>query len=198
MEFHSIANIFPLLGGDELQELADDIRDHGLKEPIWTYEGKVLDGRNRSAACVIAGVEPELREFKGDSEEAFRHVWSLNFHRRHLTQSQKGACAADAGEVLETCRKNAAGRRKRKPESVKERFPEQKQSRDEVGELFGVSGRYVDDAISVKRENPELHEKVKSGEMTLPQAKTKIREAERSQNLKTMEWPKGKSLRNKP
>ena len=31
---------------------------------------------------------------KGDPEEACRHVWSLNIHRRHMTQSQKGACAA--------------------------------------------------------------------------------------------------------
>ena len=151
MEFHPIANIFPLLSGDELQELADDIRERGLKEPIWTYEGKILDGRNRSAACRIAGVEPEIKEFRGTAEEAFRHVWSLNFHRRHMTQSQKGACAADAGEVLETCRKNARSRQKehgntapgRKKNTSGNLSLSVQRSRDEVGELFGVSGRYV-------------------------------------------------------
>lgn len=195
MEFHPIANIFPLLSGDELQELADDIRDNGLKEPIWTYESKILDGRNRSAACVIAGVDPEYRKFKGGPEEAFRHVWSLNFHRRHMTQSQKGACAADAGEVLEACREKAKQRQgertDRETDTSRKDFLEVKQSRDEVGNLFGVSGRYVDDAVAVKKKDPELHEKVKSGELTLPQAKTKIREDERSKTLKVMEWPKG-------
>jgi hypothetical protein len=42
---HAIAGIFPLLVGAELQSLADDIREHGLHEPIWRFEGTVLDGR---------------------------------------------------------------------------------------------------------------------------------------------------------
>ena len=193
MEHHPLASIFPLLPDSELQELADDIRERGLKEPIWTYEGKILDGRNRSAACRIAGVEPEIKEFSGTAEEVFRHVWSLNFHRRHLTQSQKGACAADAVGVIQDCISRAKERQGKRTDLV-ETFPQSdgKKSRDEVGEMFGVSGRYVDDAVTVKRKNPELHEKVKSGEMTLPQAKTQIRLSEREKNLKTMDWPEGK------
>jgi hypothetical protein len=65
--------------------------------------------------------------------------------------------------VLEDFKEKAAKRRKRKPESECETFHTQKEKKratDEVGELFGVSGRYVDDAVAVKRENPELHEKV--------------------------------------
>ena len=193
MEYHPIANVFPLLPESELQELADDIRERGLKEPIRTYEEKILDGRNRSAACIIAGVEPKYREFKGDPEEAFRHVWSLNFHRRHMTQSQKGACAADAVGVIQNCISRAKERQGKRTDLV-ETFPQSggKKSRDEVGEMFGVSGRYVDDAVAVKRENPELHEKVKSGEMTLPQAKREIRVAARNEILREMEWPEGK------
>ena len=123
MEYHPIANVFPLLPDPELQELADDIRERGLKEPIWTYEGKILDGRNRSAACRIAGVEPEIKEFSGTAEEAFRHVWSLNFHRRHLTQSQKGACAADAVGVIQDCISRAKERQGKRTDLV-ETFPQ--------------------------------------------------------------------------
>jgi len=94
-----------------------------------------------------------------------------------------GGGGADAGEVLETCRKNAKGRQgkrtDRESDTSAKSFTEVKRATDEVGELFGVSGRYVDDAVAVKRENPELHEKVLylvqylSGPLTLPQAKTK-------------------------
>ena len=147
MEHHPLASIFPLLPDSELQELADDIRERGLKEPIWTYEGKILDGRNRSAACRIAGVEPEIKEFSGTAEEAFRHVWSLNFHRRHLTQSQKGACAADAVGVIQDCISRAKERQGKRADcesdTSRKDFLEVKQSRDEVGELFGV-----DDAVA--------------------------------------------------
>ena len=40
MPFHPLADLFPLPSEDELRALADDIADHGLREPIVTLEGK--------------------------------------------------------------------------------------------------------------------------------------------------------------
>ena len=54
--FHAFASIFPLLPESELSALADDIRKNELREPAYLYDGKVLDGRNRARACIIAGV----------------------------------------------------------------------------------------------------------------------------------------------
>lgn len=50
-EWHPVACIFPMMDDASLHELADDIKKHGQYEPIMLYEGKILDGRNRSAAC---------------------------------------------------------------------------------------------------------------------------------------------------
>ena len=56
---HPVAALFPMLADDEIEELAADIKARGLLQPIvLDAEGRVLDGRNRLAACEIAGVEP--------------------------------------------------------------------------------------------------------------------------------------------
>jgi hypothetical protein len=41
-EFHDLADIFPLLAGDEAKALARDIREHGLHESITLLERDVF------------------------------------------------------------------------------------------------------------------------------------------------------------
>src|SRR4051812_4625813 len=90
---HQMANVFPLMGEEELAQLAADIKANGLKEPILLHEGQILDGRNRWKACQMAGVEPRTKAYEGG--EPATHVLSLNLHRRHLTPSQKAAVAVE-------------------------------------------------------------------------------------------------------
>jgi hypothetical protein len=54
-EYHEIAKAFPLMGESQLQDLVADISAKGLRIPITTFEGKILDGRNRDRACLLAG-----------------------------------------------------------------------------------------------------------------------------------------------
>ena len=42
--------------GDEFAALVEDIRNHGLREPVVLYEGQILDGDNRFRACEVAGI----------------------------------------------------------------------------------------------------------------------------------------------
>jgi len=92
-EFHEFANIFPMLDGEELENLRADIEKHGLVEPIVLYEGKILDGRNRATACEALGIEPvPVVEYTGDDPVAY--VVSKNLKRRHLNESQRAMVAA--------------------------------------------------------------------------------------------------------
>lgn len=89
---HPLADIFPMIAEADLKVLAADIAANGQVEPILLLEGKVLDGRNRQAACGLAGVDPVYAEFTGADPLSF--VLSKNLHRRHLSESQRAIAAA--------------------------------------------------------------------------------------------------------
>lgn len=92
MKFHPYSEIFPLIEGSEFDALVEDIKAQGLREKIWLYEGKILDGRNRFLACQKAKVKPAYRKFTGKDALAF--IVSLNVARRHLTEAQRAMAAA--------------------------------------------------------------------------------------------------------
>jgi hypothetical protein len=71
MQFHPLANIFPLIDGDDFAALVEDVRANGLREKIKLYDGAILDGRNRYRACVEAGVDPVFEMFDGGDPVAF-------------------------------------------------------------------------------------------------------------------------------
>jgi hypothetical protein len=92
-KFHEYSNLFPMASESELSELKEDIRENGLIEPIILYQNKILDGRNRMIACMSEGVTPAFTEYKGNDPLQF--VLSKNINRRHLTESQRAAIAAE-------------------------------------------------------------------------------------------------------
>lgn len=173
MKNHPIADVWPMMDEAKLAELADDIKKNGQLVPVWLYEGKILDGRNRWAACKIAGVEPKTKEYTGDEPTAF--AVSLNDRRRHMN---KGSLAAVAAELEPHFAADAKRRQARKPkaESVQAKMPEQKraQAREEAAKSVGVGDRYVSDAKKVKTEAPEVFERLKAGKITLQDAKREV------------------------
>lgn len=91
---HPACELFPLLDDEALRKLADDIAQNGLIEPIVTFRGLLIDGRNRLRACDLVDVEPVTREFEGDEADVVPWIVSKNLHRRHLTTSQRAMVAA--------------------------------------------------------------------------------------------------------
>jgi hypothetical protein len=93
IKIHPKAALFPMLSKEELNELAADIKTNGLREPIVVdKDGLLVDGRNRLAACEIAGVEPTVIDLNGTDTEAF--IISRNLARRHMNPGQRATVVA--------------------------------------------------------------------------------------------------------
>ena len=99
-EFHELANIFPLLEGEELETLLADIEANGQINKIILYQDKVLYGRNRYRVCEMLGIEPETIVYPGDDPIGL--VLSQNIHRRHLTVSQRTSLAVECRQLSST------------------------------------------------------------------------------------------------
>jgi hypothetical protein len=192
-EIHPVAMMFPEMSDGELAELANDIKENGLIEPIWTHADKVIDGRNRLAACQIAGVEPTFREWKGNGS-LVGFVMSLNLHRRHLTASQKATLAVEikpmlaaeiAAEKAKKCSEagKSGGRGNRKPDSSADEkgsatkcetvsSPEKanRDARKEAAKATGTNHKYVTQAEQIAAKSPETFDQVKRGDKTIGEA----------------------------
>lgn len=213
-EFHAIASLFPLLGDNELKMMAADIEEHGLREPIRLFEDKILDGRNRYLACLIADVTPEYLLFEGNRIEALAFVWSENFARRHLTSSQAAACLVDKEYLeaefaleVEKMREEArerqdegrklggqiAGRGRSKQEnsfsqSIDESYenPNARRTDSRLARSIGTNRQHLADMRKISEEHPEYREPIKAGEKTITQAKREIKKAEITLRLATL------------
>mgnify|MGYP001052839394 CR=1 FL=1 len=93
MDIHEAANIFPMITGADFAALRDDIKANGLLEPIILCNGKILDGRNRYAACLDVGIEPAYQDYYGE-QTPLDYVISKNLHRRHLNETQRAVVAS--------------------------------------------------------------------------------------------------------
>lgn len=107
LQQHPLSAAFPPMLADEQAQLTDDIIQHGQREPGVTFEGKVLDGWHRYLACYAAGVDFLSVEFDGGDPVAF--VKSKNWHRRHLSASQKAAAEVALHEWAGSGRNHAPG-----------------------------------------------------------------------------------------
>lgn len=175
IEFHPLANIFPLIEGDEFEKLVADIRQHSLRDQITLLGKQILDGRNRYRACVAAKVLPEsLDELTATQLKHFRQlvpmgapeptqddlvafVLSKNLHRRQLNESQRAMVAA-----------NIANMRQGERTDVEPSANLQKVAQDQAAKSVNVSTRTVADAVKVRREGaPELRSAVEQGHMAV-------------------------------
>jgi hypothetical protein len=176
MKVHPLADIFPPMTTEEFEALKADIKEHGVREPIWTYEDQIIDGRHRYRACEEIDIYCPSEEYLGDDPIAF--VVSMNAHRRHLTPSQRAMIGAKAREHYDKLAKERQkqsgkvhGRGKEKVVETVSQPIDSGRARDLAGQAVGVSGPLVDRATKVlKQAEPEVAKAVEEGRLSVTKA----------------------------
>lgn len=174
LAYHPLANLFPLIEGEEFGRLVEDVRAHGLRDLIVVHEGKILDGRNRWRAAVAAGRMKEgagayysknvlndgFREFGSeaeDGEDPLAWVISKNLNRRHLSESQRAMVAARIANMRQGARTDLS--------------PIGEKSQADAAMILNVGKRSVERARTVQeRAAPEVVEAVDRGDIAVSAA----------------------------
>jgi N6-adenosine-specific RNA methylase IME4 len=184
--FHPLADIFPLIEGQDFDDLVRDIQAHGLREPIEILDGKILDGRNRYRACVAAGILPEsldritpaqIKYFhwfvplgapSPSDEELWSFILSKNLHRRHMSASQRAIAMSD----YEAYRHGGARRIQDANLHLDGIEPDKSPpTRADLAERGKVSERLLASAAVVRdHAAPELKEAVRRGDLAVSAA----------------------------
>lgn len=175
LEPHEIALRYPW-SEETVEGMVEDIKAHGQREEIVLLDGKVLDGRHRAEACRRLGRQPRTREFgsrESDGPSPTRFAHSMNVERRHVDKSVLAALAVEAVDEEKRAeakaRKVAAGgdRRSRPLPIREEEAPHGAPTGEAIAASaaeFGVSAGYAYRAQAIKRDAPEVFERVKAGE----------------------------------
>lgn len=166
-EYSELSTVFPSFQGEEeFTQLVESIKTEGLLEPIVVWQGKIVDGRHRHLACKEARVQPEYTYLPDDwsLDKVKNRVVALNVLRRHLTTGQRALVAAALANM--TVGRNWESNSENSPNKV---------SQTDAASQLNVSDKSIRTAKDVKRDTPDLAEKVNKGQMSLHAAETERR-----------------------
>jgi hypothetical protein len=167
---HPAADVFPMIEGEPLAELVEDIKKNGLKTPITVDKhGVLLDGRSRLQALELAGMklpESNVQIYYGDHPVEW--IISANVHRRHLTKQQKADAIVAALKLAEPTNDNSEKLVQVEPVSKggHGKVNETKAKALSVGEAHGISESTIKRSLA-KAAGKEGSRKEPTGDLIL-------------------------------
>ena len=88
---HPAASVFPLIEGDEFEDLCQSIRNHGVQHAAVVRGDELIDGRNRMRAVERLRADGwsgscPVTEWVDDGRNVAEWIWETNAIRRHMTE----------------------------------------------------------------------------------------------------------------
>lgn len=149
-------NLIPPLTADEYAGLEESILREGCRDAIVLWGETIIDGHNRYEICTKHGIYFRTVQKEFEDRNAAK-LWMMqnqlarrnlnDFQRIEITHKCEDAVKAKARERMEEGRNQYT-------DSPKEKIPEGKQARDELGKMAGVSGKTYEHAVTVLETAP--------------------------------------------
>lgn len=184
-EVHPFADDFPLIEGEEFDQLVESVKRSGLRDPIVLNHDKtvLIDGRNRYRACDAASVDMVHTTLPERYTEAMilDFIADKNIKRREMTVGQRAFAGLKYKErYAATIPKGRPTAAEKSPDLDK--FPSRGQDSIKLAaEAVGASRTAVAQAAAIERDAPDLAAQVRSGALALDTADKQRKERVKSQ-----------------
>jgi len=175
-------NLIPALSAEEYAQLEANILEEGIREPIITWNGFIIDGHNRYDIAQRFDVEYKTISKYFSSEESVKEWMILNqFGRRNLSNYQRSVLALELEDLFsKKAKENQAIQYK--GNSLKQISAEVKpiETRNELSKVASVSHDTISKVKKIQEKAPEeVKAKLATGEVSINAAYKEIKKEEK-------------------
>ena len=161
LKAHPAVLAFPPMADKGFISLVQSVREEGLRESIEVHEGVILSGWSRYRACMIAGVKPSCRSWRGNGESPALYAIRCSLSNRPgLSKEDRAIIGSDLyGPVCAELRKGC--------KFIASHDDRGERAKVRLSRALGVGETLLQLACYLRSRHPESLELVKSGKSTL-------------------------------
>jgi len=174
-------NLIPALSVEEYAQLEANILEEGIREPIITWNGYIIDGHNRFSIAQRFDLEYKTTSKYFSSEESVKEWMILNqFGRRNLSNYQRSVLALELEEVFS---KKAKKKQKEGGGAVPQKSAKPPiETRNELSKVASVSHDTISKVKKIQEKAPqEVKAKLATGEVSINAAYKEIKKEEKKE-----------------
>lgn len=178
-------NLIPALSAEEYAQLEANILNEGIREPIITWNGYIIDGHNRYDIATRFDLEYKTKSKHFETEEGVKEWMILNqFGRRNLSNYQRSVLALQLEEVFrQKAKENIVIENKnRSTDSAKLPKRDSVDTRKELSKVAQVGERTLGMVKKIQEKAPEeVKQKLATGEVSINAAYKEIKKEEKKE-----------------
>jgi 16S rRNA G966 N2-methylase RsmD len=177
-------NLIPALSAEEYVQLEANILEEGIREPIITWNGFIIDGHNRYSIAQRFDLEYRTTSKHFASEESVKEWMILNqFGRRNLSNYQRSVLALELEEVFsKKAKENQQGGQGGVLLKQKSAEANPIETRKELSKVASVSHDTISKVKKIQEKAPEeVKAKLATGEVSINAAYKEIKKEEKKE-----------------
>lgn len=180
-------NIIPALSDNEYLQLENNILQDGIREPLVTWNGYLIDGHNRYSIATKYGLAFETTEKEFDSEaDAERWIILNQFGRRNISAYDRSVLALKLKPIIAEKAKEKETERKSTFQKSEKSFMQPINTTKELARIAKVSHDTIAKVEKIEQQaSPEIKKQVKAGDISINQAYQAVKREEKARQQET-------------